>query len=95
MKVENSKIMQSMCQIHQGQEDLNVASHKIKRKDMQMKSLNFVRQKQLAVATDMNNDKILRSIQEAKTGVPNKESLQKDWDQKMKYKRNIQQKKYC
>ena len=42
---------------------------------MQMKSLNFVRQKQLAVATDMNNDKILRSIQEAKTGVPNKESL--------------------
>lgn len=44
IEVENDKMLRSMCMIQKGK-DLKVASHRMKTGDMELKSLNFVRNK--------------------------------------------------
>ena len=44
-----------MVKIQQGKE-LNVASHRLKSEDLELRSLNFVRNKQIAQATDKENE---------------------------------------
>ena len=63
-----------MAEISQGKQ-LNVASHKLRREEMQIKSLNFTRSKQVAKERDSANELILKSITRAKAGVPDRKTL--------------------
>ena len=81
-------MLRSMYKIHQGKE-LNVASHRLRSEDLELRSLNFARNKQVAMTTDKQNEQILNRIQNAKTGIPSNQSLQKEWNQKQFYRRNL------
>lgn len=82
-----------MSNIEKGKE-LQVASHRLRLEDCQIKSLNYDRAKQVAQATDRENQNILKSIQTVKTGIPGLESLRNDWQKNQTYRSNLQQKRY-
>ena len=59
-----------------------MASHKMKTEDIELKSLNYVRKRQIAEATDKANDLVLTKITKATSGIPSTHDLQQDWSKK-------------